>query len=116
MEERTSSEKFRKARQQRRHSRKITYSITGVPEMNEKSISAQYIELFISNGVDITIGKKIVFDNVTPAEINNYREHFTSLKQMYGDAAKYSENDSVLSITISVTDALQFERRYIYSE
>lgn len=32
MEERNVTEKFRKARQQPRHSRKKTYSITGVPE------------------------------------------------------------------------------------
>ena len=114
MKERISSENFRKARQQRRHSRKVVYDITGVPEMKEKSISAQYMEFFISNG-DITIGTKSMFSNVTPAEINNYREHFNALKQMYGDAAKYSEENNVLSLILPVTDTLQFVRRYIFS-
>ena len=89
MKESISSENFRKARQQRRHSRKVVYDITGVPEMKEKSISAQYMEFFISNG-DITIGTKLMFSNVTPAEINNYREHFNALRQMYGDAVSTS--------------------------
>ena len=52
MKERISSENFRKARQQRRHSRKVVYDITGVPEMKEKSVSAQYMEFFISNMIN----------------------------------------------------------------
>lgn len=119
MEERNVTEKFRKARQQPRHSRKTTYSITGVPETKDEGNTAIYVELFIE-GVDITLGKKTTFDNATPADISNYREYFQTLKKMYGDAARFYEQNynemgnSVVSVTIRITDTLEFERRFIF--
>ena len=53
---------------------------------------------------------KIMADNVIDGETTSIQ-----FEDAVWDAAKYSEENNVLSLTLPVTDTLQFVRRYIFS-